>query len=628
MAVWRWSVGGAALLIAYNLAIGGLAYGVRIDAEERALRDVEVMASTLSREIEAVLDKVDRTLSGVAEVTRAVPSHLAAADAEAHRLLLRRHAITPELRSLFLVGGDGLLRNTSSVLAAPAIDLSDRDYFQAQQVAIRDAIFIGVPVRSRIDGQWLLPTSRAIEDSFGGLRAVVAAGLAPESLRRLIEEHRLGDDFRVAILLPNGATAACGGLAGCEGHPEIAAKPFTGNEGSGEQVGYLPGGPGPGAFERGERYGLITAVAIASDKVLAPWWRMVPLFVGLSTLGSAAMAAGLAVLRRQMLARRAAMDALAAANAELEARVADRTRELAASEDRLRGFVRATLDAVVIIDGKGTVMEFNPAASRLFGYDSAEIVGGCVNRLMPDGYAHHHDAHVAAGNHPGQRPVGRERQMIGRRKDGSEFPIELTVGTQCTGGQVSHVGVIRDITERKANEDMLRRLANTDGLTGVFNRRSFTEEAEHQFAIAQRHDRPLAVLMIDADHFKSVNDTHGHDVGDVVLKALAAAIGRRLRETDVLGRLGGEEFAVLLPETDPDGAARMAWTVVEAVRQVRVSLPDDGALGFTVSVGVASRTAEEASFGGLLKQADSALYQAKQGGRDRVVCFGAVDFSS
>ncbi len=627
MAVWRWTVGGAALLVAYNLAIGTLAYGLRVDARDRALRDVEVTAATLSREIEAVMDKVDRTLSGVAEVTRAVPARLVATDAEAHRLLLRRHAITPELRSLFLVGGDGLLRNTSSVLAAPAIDLSDRDYFQAQQVAIRDAMFIGVPVRSRIDGRWLVPVSRAIEDSFGGLRAVVAAGLAPESLRHLIDDYRLGDDFRVAILLSNGATAACGGMAGCEDRLDVAAGPFVGDRASGGRMAYLPGGAGPGAFERGPRYGMVTVVAIADDKVLASWWRMVPVFVGLSTLGSAAMAVGLMVLRRQMLARRAAMDALAAANAELEARVADRTRELTASEDRLRGFVRATLDAVVIIDGKGTVTEFNPAASRLFGYDPAEIVGRSVNMLMPDGYARHHDAHVAAGNHPGQRPVGRERQMIGRRKDGSEFPIELTVGTQCTDGQVNHVGVIRDITERKANEDLLRRLANTDGLTGVFNRRSFTEEAERQFAIAQRHDRPLAVLMIDADHFKSVNDTHGHDVGDVVLKALAATIGGRLRETDVLGRLGGEEFAVLLPETDPDGAARMAWTVVEAVRQVRVPLSGDRALGFTVSVGVASRTAAEASFGGLLKQSDTALYQAKQGGRDRVVCFDGAAFS-
>lgn len=619
MAAWKWTGAGAAVLVAYNLAIGTLAYGSRLEAEERALRDVEVTAATLGHEIEAVLDKVDRTLSGIAEVTRAAPARLTPADPEAHRLLLRRHAITPELWSLFLVGGDGVLRNTSSRAAAPAIDLSDRDYFQAQQVSIRDAMFIGMPVRSRIDNQPLLPISRAIEDSFGGLRAVVAAGLAPESMRRLIEEHRLGDDFRVAVLLPNGATAACAGMAGCEDRPDFPVAHFEGEQGSGPMVSYLPGGAGPGAFDRGERYGMVTVVAIAADQVLAAWWHLVPLFVALSTLGSAAIAVGLAVLRRQMLARRAAMDALATANAELEVRVDERTRELAASEERMRGFVRATLDAVVIIDGAGMVTEFNPAASRLFGYEPAEIVGKSVNILMPDTDASKHDTHVAAGSHSGQRPVGRERQMIGRRKGGGEFPIELTVGTQVVGGLVSHVGVIRDITERKANEDLLRRLANIDGLTGVFNRRSFSEEAERLIAIAQRHERPLAVIMIDADHFKSVNDTHGHDVGDVVLKALAATIGERLRETDVLGRLGGEEFAAVLPETDLAGAKQIAWSVVEAVRGAEVPLPGGGVLRFTVSIGVGVRNQDSAGLADLLKQADLALYRAKKEGRDRVV---------
>ena len=609
----KWIAAGIVAVAAYNAAIGWLVVDARRAVLDEALREAEVASASLTYAVDTTLDTVDRTLSGLAEVIRAAPELADRARLDTHRLLIRRHAITPQLKALLVVGVEGRMRNASSTPDVPTVDLTDRDYFQAHSNGLRSEMFIGVPVPSRFDMGWIIPLSRAVEDHFGSLQAIMLGAFDPAALQELIEERDLRPGFRVMVVLSNGRVAACVGLADCRLGDVAALTVPDGAQGSGLFQRYLPGTAGPSAFGRSSQYGVLTAVAIDQDTALRRWWKLVPIFVGLSSLGSVAIAVGLAVLRRQILARMAAMAALEQANADLERRVRERTHALTESEERLRGFLRATLDAVVIVDGDGVIVEFNPAATRLFGYAADEVVGRAVSSLLPDCPAMmpKADTELCA--------LGWEQQTVGRRRDGSTFPAELTVGTRSADGKVVHVGVLRDITERRAQEETLRRLANTDGLTGVFNRRTFMEEGERLFGIALRHDRPLAVLMVDADHFKSVNDTHGHDIGDQVLRVLAQVVASRLRVTDIFGRLGGEEFAAVLPETDPAGAERIAWAVIEAVRATEVPLPGGGVLRFTVSVGVGVRQAASVELADLLKQADLALYRAKKEGRDRVI---------
>lgn len=186
------------------------------------------------------------------------------------------------------------------------------------------------------------------------------------------------------------------------------------------------------------------------------------------------------------------------------------------------------------------------------------------------------------------------------------------------------VYIIRDISRRKAAEAKLVELATRDGLTGALNRRAFMERAAERHTLARRYGRGFSVLMIDADHFKAVNDTHGHDAGDAVLKALVASIQAMLRETDIMGRMGGEEFAAALPETDAEGARVVAERVREAVAETRIT-HGAATLAFTVSIGVATCTGDCAeTMDTLLKQADQALYAAKQAGRNRVVLADAA----
>lgn len=169
----------------------------------------------------------------------------------------------------------------------------------------------------------------------------------------------------------------------------------------------------------------------------------------------------------------------------------------------------------------------------------------------------------------------------------------------------------------------LRELADTDALTGTCSRRAFMERAGEEFLRARRYGHPLCVAMLDIDEFKSVNDRHGHGVGDQVLARVAAVGLARLREgIDHCGRLGGEEFGILLPQTDLAGAQATAERMRGAIRELSFAVPA-GSFRVSASIGVAMLAAEDDGIAALLERADAALYRAKSGGRDRVVLAAA-----
>lgn len=173
-----------------------------------------------------------------------------------------------------------------------------------------------------------------------------------------------------------------------------------------------------------------------------------------------------------------------------------------------------------------------------------------------------------------------------------------------------------DVTGLKAAEMASRKLANLDGLTGALSRRHFLELAELELTRSKRYQSPLMLLMLDLDHFKQVNDQYGHAAGDAVLRGFVQTVMVLLRESDLIGRLGGEEFAVLLPNTTPGGGAALAQRIVESVRASPVA-SEGQKISYTVSVGAGYLT-NDLSLAELLRQADRALYRAKHGGRDRL----------
>ena len=221
-----------------------------------------------------------------------------------------------------------------------------------------------------------------------------------------------------------------------------------------------------------------------------------------------------------------------------------------------------------------------------------------------------------------------------QRKDGSTFYISnsATVLKDQQGHFAAARTSVFDISERIALEKKLELLANSDELTGISNRRHFYERGEFELKRAQRYQLPLALLMLDADHFKKVNDHYGHDVGDLVLKALAAKVSENLRETDVFDRIGGEEFALVLTNTSESAALEVAERLRHDLEQIVVPVSGHEPVRFTVSLGLVMQSTEQAhepeQLDDLLKKADLALYQAKAQGRNRVIKYSASPSSN
>jgi len=189
------------------------------------------------------------------------------------------------------------------------------------------------------------------------------------------------------------------------------------------------------------------------------------------------------------------------------------------------------------------------------------------------------------------------------------------------GGGVFSARLVRALRAQERHAAELQRLARTDPLTGVFNRRQFFEAGQQEFSRARRYGNTLSLLMLDIDHFKVVNDTWGHPTGDRVLQALAEIMSSIVRGQDCVGRLGGEEFAVILPETELSGALISAERLRAAVAQSAIAFAsDDGkVVRITVSIGIAVSTADDVSFEAVLARADKGLYAAKESGRNRAV---------
>ena len=182
------------------------------------------------------------------------------------------------------------------------------------------------------------------------------------------------------------------------------------------------------------------------------------------------------------------------------------------------------------------------------------------------------------------------------------------------------VWVFRDITAQKELEQQLREQSMTDSLTQLKNRRYFTDEAKAEIERCRRYGQDLCLLMLDLDHFKAINDNYGHDAGDRVLIMAAATILNTTRESDIPARIGGEEFAVLLPHTTEDSGRQIALRLLEMVRRIDLSAvaPDRR---ITISVGLTSIVSPSDNLETLLKRADTALYEAKFRGRDQLVVY-------
>lgn len=296
-------------------------------------------------------------------------------------------------------------------------------------------------------------------------------------------------------------------------------------------------------------------------------------------------------------------------------------RRLDGKAQQWQGLLTALGDGVYGIDASGCCTFINPAALAMLGYSRHEVIGQDAHSLF------HHRREDGASYPKDNCPVlktlidgeVRHAEDCFLNKDGTILPVAVTatpVSPNSTGRGV--VVVFRDVSDHRRLESELREEAATDALTGLPNRRYFLAELERHWARVVRDEvGDGAVMMLDLDHFKAINDTYGHATGDEVLKDLANLVRDTLRKGDLVGRLGGEEFAVLQMGASQDEAMQLAQRIRARIQDSEVAT-SGGRLHYTTSIGVTAFAPTDHNCLAVLLRADTALYRAKRAGRNRV----------
>lgn len=297
-------------------------------------------------------------------------------------------------------------------------------------------------------------------------------------------------------------------------------------------------------------------------------------------------------------------------------------------ERLLSQIVMSTNEAIYTVNRDLEILSWNPGAERLYGYSAEEIIGQPLSKLYP-----HH-----SGTRSFQASDERRRRLLSGaiefaeyedvrlHKDGHLLHVSATLSPlrDHTGAIIGLVGVLHDISERRRTQAQLAYLSNNDPLTGLFNRKRFEEELANAATRARHGGHEVAVLMLDLDNFKYVNETYGHRVGDELVAQIAEVLAEHLAPSDVLARFGGDSFAVLVPGADAPRARELTDELLAAIREHETDV-NGRPLRVTASAGVVIFDGVQASVEDVLADVDRAMYQSKEKGRNRATLLEASD---
>jgi diguanylate cyclase (GGDEF)-like protein/PAS domain S-box-containing protein len=291
--------------------------------------------------------------------------------------------------------------------------------------------------------------------------------------------------------------------------------------------------------------------------------------------------------------------------------------ELEKSQNQLQSVIRNVMDGIITISEFGEIHGFNPAAEQIFGYSQQEVLGANLKTLMPEPDRSAHDGYLNRYLQNGQGKIlgVRGREVTAMRKNGETFPMEMSVSEMVLGEKRYFIGIVRDITERKRAEDKIAHLAHYDYLTDLPNRALFLDVLGHSIALAKRNRHKAAILFLDLDGFKKINDTLGHDAGDLLLKNVSQRLRDVIRESDTVSRVGGDEFILVLDNIETDeNAALFANKIIATLAQPFDLNGQICHVGGSIGISIYPDDAENPEK--LIKLADEAMYLSKQSGKN------------
>ncbi|MGM0805649.1 MAG: EAL domain-containing protein [Bacillota bacterium] len=285
------------------------------------------------------------------------------------------------------------------------------------------------------------------------------------------------------------------------------------------------------------------------------------------------------------------------------------------SERKFRSVIESANDSIILSDRTGTIISWNKGAELIFGFTEKEALGKNLQIIIPDKFRKAHkqgmERYLLSGE---PKVIGNTVELEGLRKDGSEFPIELSLAAWQEDDQVYFSSIIRDITERKRNEKKINQMVYRDPLTGLPNRLLLNDRLSQALELADETKQTIGIMFIDLDRFKYINDTLGHAVGDQLLIEIAKRIQACVGKNDTVCRQGGDEFIVLIPNTTADEVSKIAQQIVDLFSSS--VMVNEQELFVTPSIGIAMYPGDGRDIETLIKNADTAMYRVKEQGKN------------
>lgn len=597
----RWLVTGNLVLAALLCAAAWLSLHNAREGDESAARlTAENLATSMSGEVAAELNVIDNALATVAE----------------RYAKTRRASERASVLAEMVDEQQGLLKHVSAVratdaagdvvvpraLAGQVFHFGDRSYFERARA--RDATVVSEPLRSRVTGAWIVVVARRLINADGGFDGVVLTELTSEHFAQLFSGMALGGSGAISMRTNDSLVLVA---------RHSASEP---NSSKGLGLSIVSQALRENIGRDASRGWYVTPTALDQvERVTA--YRRVPgypftVYAGLST-GEYLVAWYRQALELWTLV--AAMIALVGATSALlyRAQKRERTGRMAASKVAREQSLMLENDLVGMVRLRERVIQWdNRALGRILGYAPGELRGLSMRDLYLDQETFDH---IGRAGYGALRAGDRFRTQVQmRRKDGAPLWIDLS------GMLVSEdesLWMLVDVDALKQSEEAAHSLAFRDALTGLPNRRLFEEKLAHAQQQALRSDKGVAVCYLDLDGFKPVNDTHGHDAGDEVLREVALRLQRAVRGSDVVARLGGDEFAIVLTGSEDAGSARTVLQRCLAEIERPIDIGGGGTVRVSASIGVALAQGA-CDTAAVMRGADAAMYAAKRAGKARI----------